>query len=646
MSLVKQLWIAIVAITALAFGGSLVISILSARHYLEQQLQVKNIDNANALALALSQLRKSPVTMELQLSAQFDVGHYRFIRIVSPSGQVMVEKVFSGQAQGAPLWFTRLIPIQAQPGQAQIQDGWRQYGSLILASHEQYAYQSLWQGALQLLLWFAGAGLLIGLVASLVLRLITRPLSEVVRQAQAIEQRRFLQIQEPKTPELRSVVRAMNSMGNRLKALFAKETARLEALRQRINHDPLTGLASREHFLAMLRAMLLGETASAQGSLLLLRINKLELLNTQLGSPRTNTLLKQVAQILKVVAKQSSGAFAGHLRGADFALVWPDIDSPLPVLTELQQRLQQPWLDEWVAEVPDLYHLAGISYQRGQSLSELMNRADEALAFAQTKGPNSLYVDQHPRQIPALSADQWRQRLSAVVGAGGHGVSPQLKLSYWPVRALGRANLLHQEGILRWQLEAGGPLLVAGDFMPIAANLQLSAALDRQLVRLALESLRNSNTALAINLAAASIADFGFRQELLLLLQANSTLCSRLYLEVSEYGVNQQVEAFDDLLHSLKPLGCRFGIEHYSQGLSQGHQLADLGLDYIKVHPSYCHDLASHPENQAFLKDLCALAHMLGISVIAAGLDTDADLALLNELGFDGASDPLSPALG
>ena len=134
MSLIKQLWIAIALVMTVAFGGSLVVSVLSARHYLEQQLQVKNIDNATALALSLTQMDKDPVTMELQVAAQFDAGHYRFIRLTAPNGETLVEKVYEGKLEGAPSWFARLIPIRAEPGQAMVQDGWKQFGTISLAS--------------------------------------------------------------------------------------------------------------------------------------------------------------------------------------------------------------------------------------------------------------------------------------------------------------------------------------------------------------------------------------------------------------------------------------------------------------------------------------------------------------------------------
>jgi methyl-accepting chemotaxis protein len=224
MSLIKQLWIAITLVMTLAFGVSIVVSVLSARHYLEQQLQVKNIDNATALALSLTQLPKDEVTVELLVSAQFDAGHYRFIRINGPDGKLRIERVAPQVALGAPGWFINLIPIHAEPGQALIQDGWIQYGTLSLASQDSYAYKSLWDGTLDLLLWFVLGSIVLGVVGTQLIRVITRPLSGVVRQAHAITERRFITIQVPRTPELKSVVIAMNDMVGRLKAMFSEES--------------------------------------------------------------------------------------------------------------------------------------------------------------------------------------------------------------------------------------------------------------------------------------------------------------------------------------------------------------------------------------------------------------------------------------
>lgn len=391
MTLVKQIWLAIALIMALAFGTSLVVNLYSARHYLEQQLQLKNLDNATSIALSLSQLEKDPATVGLLLAAQFDLGHYRFIRITSPSGQKLVEKTYSGDFDGVPPWFTRLFPIRTEPGQAQIQDGWKQYGTLTLASHDQYAYQSLWDGMLELLRWFVLGCLVAGTIGTLLVRWITRPLLDVVAQAQALAERRFQTVREPRTPELRAVTRAMNDMEGRIKAMFTEEAQRLEVLRDRVNHDAITGLSNRDHFLSQLREVLDGEQQGACGSLVMLRLADLKALNNQLGHQRTDQLLKSLGELLQADGQQ--GQCAGRLKGGEFALICPTQESAAAAAQALHARLMRDWLPQWQSEWPDLFHLAAVHYERHQGLSDLLTRADQALAQAQAKGSNNWHAE-------------------------------------------------------------------------------------------------------------------------------------------------------------------------------------------------------------------------------------------------------------
>lgn len=634
MSLIKQLWLAIALGMALTFGGSLFVSMLSARHYLEQQLQVKNIDNATALALSLTQLPKDPVTIEMLVAAQFDVGHYRFIRIVSPTGETLVERTFTRGLEGVPSWFTALIPIRAVPGQALIQDGWNQYGTLTLASHEQYAYKSLWEGTLELLLWFIFGSVLAGIVGTILIRIIARPLEHVVNQARAITERRFLSIAEPRTTELRSVVRAMNSMVERLKAMFSEEAVRLEALRQRVNLDALTGLAGREHFLSQLRELLTGDTYGAKGTLAVVRLAELNSLNALLGHQRADALLKQLGTLLKDHYQDRLGQQTGRLKGGEFAVVYPTISSPKEAADELHQRLSQDWLAHWSSEVPDLFQIGAVPYHREHDIGDLLSRADEALARAAAQGANSCYASEPEPGRAALPAEQWRSLLTQAVTDG------KLRLAFYRVVGSHDQAAIHQEGLIRLQADTDDEWLSAGDFMPMAARLNLTAPIDLQVVKLAMEYLRSTPGDIAINLSAETMVDFNFRRELALLLQANPDVCPRLLFEVPEYGVFKQFDAFRDLVHTVKPRGCRVGIEYFGQNFAQGGKLADLGLDYIKVHPSYVRGIANSPGNQEFLKGLCRVARNFGIVVIALGVESESDLPLLSALGFDGMTGP------
>lgn len=634
MSLVKQLWIAIVLVMTIAFGGSLVVSVLSARHYLEQQLQVKNIDNATSLALSLTQMEKDPATVELQVAAQFDAGHYRFIRVTSPTGDLIIEKVYEGELIGAPQWFANLIPIHADPGRALIQDGWIQFGTLTLASHDQYVYKSLWEGTVELLLWFLLGSLATGVLGTFAIKIITRPLGDVVDQAHAIAERRFLTIAEPRTPELRAVTRAMNDMVGRLKAMFAEESSRLDTLRHKVNHDAVTGLAARDYFMSHLREIISGEQFGSIGSLVIVRLAFLNDLNAKLGRQRADELLKQLGKVLYESGRDRIGQRAGRVKGGEFAVVCPTFDSPAMAAQDIFERLMRDWYPQWEKDFPDLFHVAAVRYHRDQSLGDLMTRADQALAQAATKGMNTWHAVEDGTAKVSVPAEQWRTLLTEAVSGG------QLSLSFFPVVQGASGAPMHSEGVIRLQMDASGQLLSAGDFMPMAANLNLTAPIDLGVVRLAIEHLRTGVGDVAVNLSAETIADFGFRHQLIQMLQGYPTLCKRLLFEVPEYGVFRQFDAFRELARSLKLLGCRVGIEYFGQRFAESDKLAGLGLDYIKVHPSYIRGISENEGNQEFLKGLCNMAHALGIVVIALGVESQDDLPLLAQLGFDGATGP------
>jgi diguanylate cyclase (GGDEF)-like protein len=634
MSLIKQLWIAIALVMTIAFGGSLLVSVLSARHYLEQQLQVKNIDNATSLALSLSQLDKDPVTIDLQISAQFDAGHYRFIRIQSPNGAVLAERVFKGALEGAPSWFVSLIPIHAEPGRAQVLDGWKQFGTLTLASHDQYVYKSLWQGTIELLVWFLVGSISLGLAGTLAIRSITRPLRQVVEQADAIAKRQFVTIAEPRTPEMRSMTRALNDMVGRLKAMFADEAARLESLRRRINHDSLTGVGTREFFMSNLRETLDGEQAAPSGSLALVALADLIELNARLGHRRVDEVLQSFGQLLTRYAEGQAGSSVGRLRGSEFAIVIPGDDSPAQVAKCLNDLLAHEWLPTIDSKPLDMFHVGVVPFHRGDSIGDLLTRLEQMLAQARSKGPNQWQALESVMPRLTLPAERWRKLLTDA--AAGEALS----LAFFPVRDGGGQKVLHQEAVLRMRPVGSEVMITAGEFLPMAAHLGMTAPIDLAMIRLALEHLKHTEGDLAVNLSIETVTDFHFRNQLILLLQSVPSMCGRLLFEVPEYGVFRQFDAFRDLARSLKQLGCRVGIEYFGQHLVDSDKLSAFGLDYIKLNPALLGDLDENPGNQELVKGICGLAHALGIQVIALGVQNAKQLPLLVSLGVDGATGP------
>ncbi|MBI3901323.1 MAG: EAL domain-containing protein [Nitrosomonadales bacterium] len=630
MSLMRQLWLAVIVSTVMAFAGSLVLSIWSAQGYLTQQLERKNDDVANSLGLSMTQQEKDPVTIELQVTALFDTGYYQTISVTDPFGKVIAQRIQDKSEANVPSWFIKSFPIKSKPGLAQISDGWKQYGMVTVISHTQFAYQALWEQAGKLLFWFCAGGVGVGFLGTLVLRTIGRSLNDVVNQAGAIGERRFITIAEPRTPELRALARAMNGMVDRVRQMFNEVAARLDELLHRVNYDQLTGLPNRDYFMTHFKEQLTADEVAHSGVLAVMRLDDLNQINDAMGRAGTDNLLKEIGQIFTDFSRQQEGALAGRVKAGEIALVLPGEGDSRSVAQRMEQLLAEQLVMNRV-ELSDIYHLGVVHFEHGANVGDILSRVDHALALAQGQGANTSYAIESDVQVSIIPGEQWRALLTQAVTAGN------VKLIFYPVIKQD-GTLLHREGMVRLQPEPGKQLMMAGDFMPVAARLNLTAQIDLEVIRLALEHLSTIVDDVAVNLSAETISNWAFHADLSRLLRSHTGLCSRLWFEVSEYGAFKHFDAFMDICLILKNSGCHIGVEHFGQRLSESQKLTELGLDYVKIHPGLVRGIEENAGNQEFLQRFCGIAHAVGVIVIAVGVQSDAELLMLRSLGVDGAT--------
>lgn len=632
MSIYRQFWLVVVGLTLLAFSGSFLLSLFTARSYIEQQLYMKNVDNAASLALVLSQLpEKDPVTIELLIAAQFDTGHYQEITLTDPQHRVLQERHHEGAETGAPAWFVRLFPIQAEAGHALIQDGWKQFGAVKVVSHSRFAYAELWRGVERLAVWFLFAALAAGVLGTVLIRLLFRPLNKVVDQAHAIQERRFVTVDEPRTPELRAVVVAMNAMVVRLKGMFSDEAERLEDLRRRVNHDELTGLPNREFFLSSLRDSLSNQKAASQGCLALIRLTELERMNANLGHLQADRLIKEVGLALKAFSADHGDCLSARLNGSDFALLVTGASDPGKLAGDIEDALRLSVCRSW-PQLEDIFHAGVAAYRHGNQIGEVLSATDRALAYAENQEANAAHaLDSGEPGSAQRSCEAWRAGLSEALDG------QRIRLERYPVLTADN-RLMHHESSARLQLDQDGAWLPAGDFMPMALRQNLSGRVDLNVVRIALDALERDNAELAINLSAETIADWRFNDELATVLESRPETRKRLWIEVPEYGAFRNFDAFRSFCRRLDHFGCKLGIEHFGQHFSQIASLAELGLDYLKIDSHYIRDIDTNTGNQEFLRGLCRVAHNAGVQVIAEGVGTAVELDLLMTLGFDGVT--------
>lgn len=635
MSLYKQLWIGIALLMTLAFGGSFVVSSVSAKAYLQEQLTIKNSDNANALALSLSTAEADPVMLELTLSAQFDTGFYRRIVLTSPDGQVLLSREDNSPVVEAPRWFVALFPLSAEPGIAQIQNGWNQVGTLTLESHSRFAYTALWASTLRLLSYFVLAALFAGVAGSFLLRFITKPLDAVVDQAQAIGERRFITTPEPSTLEFKAVVNSMNTLASRIKDMLAQEAARLEQWRKDAQLDGVTKLLNRGPFIGKLNAVLDRDDASSSGVLMLIRLPGLIELNRSEGRAVVDSLLVQFGNTLNKFANDNPLWEAGRLNGSDFAVLAPATNDPHAVASNIQQALLSVGK---ALEIKALTNLPAASthYRPGEGMGNILSRLDASLLNAEKEGHSTLLVaiatQQDDNQGNAKDQSRhWKELLDNAFRQN------DFRLASFPVVTMD-GELIHDECPAR--LVKDGELIPAGEFLPWVNRLNMATELDKQAVTLALASLREQTHHIGVNISANALEDEDFIDWLYTSLKASPKEASRLWLEIPEYGVYQRLEAFRKLCRLLKPLGCRIGIEHVGQEIKQLGLLHDLGIDYVKIDSSMVRDVDQNPANQTMLRALCTIVHSIGLTAIAELVMTDNEWQTLKNLGLDGATGP------
>ena len=220
--------------------------------------------------------------------------------------------------------------------------------------------------------------------------------------------------------------------------------------------------------------------------------------------------------------------------------------------------------------------------------------------------------------------------------------SQRLRLVDFPVA--GQAGrLLHLECPLRLQAVENGEWLTAANFIPMAESLAMTAELDLAALRLALERISAGTPAVAVNLSGQSIRDASFRARLFARVASHRDLAPRLWMEVSEIAANKHPAEFRTFCNALHPLGCRLGIEHFGRQFAATGRLPDIELDYLKIDGSFIRAIDTMAGNRAFIKNLCHTAHNRRLTVIAEDVRTAGELAILPELGVDGATGPAVP---
>ena len=633
MSLIRQIWWLLLVTLLMAFLGSFGVWMVSARGYLETQLRLKNADNAQSLALSLSQQKGDLPSMDVAVLAVFDTGFYKRITLKDTVGRV----VFTHEAdprmgrEQVPQWFVDWIPVESTQGVAQVSDGWRALGQVEVVSHSGFAHEQLWQGSIKTLSLLSALGVLAGLVATFGVRRIRAPLNATVGQAQALMERRFITVDEPKVPELARLSRAMNAVVVRLKSQYEEQAGMVEQLRQQAHCDSLTGLSHRKHFMAQLNAALENDEGSGSGVLYLIRIVDLGGINRLLGHRLTDSLLQRLAKILTEVSAGVTGAATGRLNGGDFAVCLTSSELPLPQAEYYADTIRRAFAEQALSAS---VVVGATAWQRGTAMQQVLASADSALARAESRGAFAVETAENAvSNVAVLGEDEWRRRLASALDEN------RIQLMRFPVVG-SSGQLVHHECPARLQLDAGGEFEPAATWLPMALRCGLISQIDETAVVMALSQITEDGQDRGVNLSPASLADSSFVPRLRARLAASPSASQRLWLEVAESAAVDHFELVRELCKQLRPMGARVGLEHAGERLTRIEFLFEAGLDYVKLDASVSQAVSQDNARAAFVSGTVSMLHGLGLQVYAEGVADHADIAVLRQCGVDGVTGP------
>jgi len=628
MSLIRRVSLLMVLVVLLALAGGVLTTLIAARDTLQTQLSLKNRDNAQALALALSQQRGDAALMELVLTAQFDTGHYRSIALTGGEGRPPFRREAQPLATAAPAWFTRALPLRAEPGLAQVSDGWRPIGQLELVSQSAYASDALWRAGARAAELLALVGLAGGVLAAWGLRAIRRPLEAAAEQAQALQEGRFVTVPEPDVAELRPLARSMNTMVDRLSTMFDAQAKQVEALRQQVQTDALTGLLNRRRFMLEAQQRFESSAGDAQ-ALLLLRVGDLDALNRRCGHAAVDAMLRELAQVLRDQLAPRERPLLGRLNGSDFAITVargdarPLAEELLRVLRDVVRKLDAQ--ASVAAGVADAAQAVG--------LPAAIAAADQALAQAEAQGPFAVVRRLCADHEALLGERDWQRQLSEALHEG------RSSLGEYPVRDA-RGALLHLDCPLRVQLQRDGVFEPASNWLAFATRSRLTTALDSRATALALQAIERDGIARCVNLAAASLQATEFVAEISALLQARPRAGRRLWIDIPEALAAAHPAVIQEVSRHWRTLGARIGLEHAGAALPGMARLTELGLDYVRIDARHLAGIGNDAGVLRHAEGLLTLLRGIGLEVYAEGVAQMEDLQVLWALGFDGATGP------
>jgi diguanylate cyclase len=425
-----------------------------------------------------------------------------------------------------------------------------------------------------------------------------------------------------------------------LEHVIAARTRGLEAanyqLQQLATHDALTGLPNRVILHDRIEQAIAHATRDQREfAVLLLDLDRFKVINDSLGHRAGDELLKDVAQRLRSIVRSADTLV--RLGGDEFVIVTAPI----------QQRDQVPAIaTRAIAALKPPIRLQGVDVRTSASIGiafyptdgmtgeMLLAHADAAMYGAKQSAHGTYQCYATSTCTSTRDRVKLESELHAALAAG------QFELHYQPKVDTASGRVHSAEALIRWRHPERG-LLLPGVFIPIAEECGLLDSIGewvlREACRQAKDWQRHAGRPLRV---AVNLSPSQFRLGNLLDMVRSALLAADLeprFLEVelTETAVMRNAEESIYILESLSRLGVLVSVDDFGTGYCSMSYLRRFPIDKLKIDSSFVKEMTSRPEDASIVRAMVSLAHSLNLKVVAEGVETGDQLALLRQLGCD-----------